>query len=127
MTRVVHERLAGAVTNGGIARFRVTDRGGGEATIIHVSFVTIITSHARLPWPGAEGRDAHRRLHGHWRREARAKHSRTKSPNTINHPTDDDRANERPDKYFGPSAASGQGANKVASDPAEHCADYSRD
>ena len=41
--------------------------------------------------------------------------------------TDDDRANERPDKYFGPSAASGQGANKVASDPAEHCADYSRD
>jgi len=31
VTRVVHERLAGAVTNGGIARFRVTDRGGREA------------------------------------------------------------------------------------------------
>ena len=57
----------------------------------------------------------------------RAKHSRTKSPNTINHPTNDDRANECPDKYFGPSAASGQVANKVASDAAEHCADYSCD
>jgi hypothetical protein len=54
------------------------------------------------------------------------KHSGTNSPKTKNDASDNDCTNERPDKYFGPSAASGQVANKIASNTAEHSADYGR-
>jgi len=52
---------------------------------------------------------------------------RTKSPKTKNHTTDDDCTNDRPNKYFEPSAAFNQVAQKVPSNAAEDGADYSRD
>ena len=55
------------------------------------------------------------------------RHSRTKRPQTINHPADDDCTDERPNKYFEPSAALNQVAKKVASNAAERGADYSCD
>jgi hypothetical protein len=51
-----------------------------------------------------------------------AMHSRTKSPKTKNHASEDDCTNERPDKYDEPSAPS-QGA----SNDAEHSTGYSRE
>jgi hypothetical protein len=61
------------------------------------------------------------------RREAARWHSGTKGPKTKNHATDDDCTNERPNNYFEPSAAFNQVAKSVASNAAEHSADYSRD
>jgi hypothetical protein len=60
------------------------------------------------------------------RRGATSGHSRTKSPKAKNHATDDDCTNERPNKYFEPSAAFNHVAKKVASKGAKHSADYSR-
>jgi hypothetical protein len=57
----------------------------------------------------------------------RGGHSRTKGPKTKNRASDDDCTNEGPNKYFEPSAAFNQVAKKVASNAAEHSADYSRD
>jgi hypothetical protein len=53
-------------------------------------------------------------------------HSRTKSPKTKNPASDDDCTNERPNKYFEPSAVFNLVAKKVASNATEHSADYSR-
>jgi hypothetical protein len=58
---------------------------------------------------------------------AEGKHSRTKNPKTKNHASDDDCTNERPSKYFEPSAAFNQVAKKVASKAAEHSTNYSGD
>src|SRR6516164_10740144 len=55
------------------------------------------------------------------------RHSRTKSPKTKNDAGDNDCANQRPNKYFEPSAAFNQVAKKVASNAAERSTDYSRD
>jgi len=55
------------------------------------------------------------------------RHSRTNSPKTKNHTSDDDCANKRPNKYFEPPTAFNQVAKKVASNAAEHSTDYSRD
>jgi hypothetical protein len=51
----------------------------------------------------------------------------TKGPKTKSHASDDDCTNEGPNKYFEPSAAFNQVAKKLASNGAEHSADYSRD
>jgi hypothetical protein len=57
------------------------------------------------------------------RREAAGGHSLPKSAKTKNHATDNDCTNERPDNNLGPSAASSQIVNDVASNAAEHSAD----
>ena len=53
-------------------------------------------------------------------------HSRTNSPKTKNDASDNDCTNQRPNKYFEPSAAFNQVAKKVASNAAERSTDYSR-
>jgi len=60
---------------------------------------------------------------GPGRREAaKGGHSLTKSPKFIDRPADDDRTNERIEKYGDPSES-----NHVASNDAEYSTDYSRD
>jgi hypothetical protein len=50
-----------------------------------------------------------------------------KSPKTKNYASDDDCTNERPNKYFEPSAAFNQVAKKISSNAAEHSTDYGGD
>jgi hypothetical protein len=54
-------------------------------------------------------------------------HSRTKSPKAKNHASGDGRTDERPNKYFKPSAAFNHVAKKVAGNAANNSADYSRE
>jgi hypothetical protein len=50
-----------------------------------------------------------------------------KSLKTKNHASGDHCTNERPNKYFEPSAAFNQGAKKISRNAAEHSADYGGD
>ena len=56
------------------------------------------------------------------REAAKGGHLLTKSPKFIDRPADDDRTNERIEKYGDPSAS-----NHVASSDAKYSTDYSRD